>query len=272
MRLHDTPNKMRLTSAEVEYLRSRNWTNFIDQEVQDLMGHKRTGHVLVQPTEGRVVPCPKVKISLDPCRYDVSEFPNFQAYSFSLSPILKETVDFGIQIRSLPSGLDDCKFSRPVLPDPAENRILVHLKESRKLFAFYPYDNDGDSEGKWELITTGLAWEDVKAVADNIIYFYLESDDLVSAYDITKSKWLTCVWSSNAFLNILCFHTISPCPGNKGMMYLIDSGPARGEATVAIFLKFRIRHIDNSILELSPVSLQSFRIPSTVEVQDFLAL
>ncbi|KAL6554558.1 hypothetical protein OROHE_007581 [Orobanche hederae] len=174
--------------------------------------------------------------------------------------------------RSVPSGLDDCKFFRPVLPDPDENRIIVHLKESHKLFAFYPRDNGGDGEGKWELITIGLAWEDVKAVADNIIYLFLEFDDLVSAYDITKAKWLTCVWSSHAFLDILCFHTISFCPGNKGMMYLIGSGPARDEAiTVAVFRKFRIKYIDNSILELTPVSLQSFRIPSTIEVLDFLA-
>lgn len=91
---------------------------------------------------------------------------------------------------TVPSDLQGCSMSSPVLPDPNHNRIILHLEEgplsSPSLYAFYPMSHE------WKPIVSNFTrWDPVAAVADDVIYFYNHKcPTLVRAYDLKQLKWV----------------------------------------------------------------------------------
>lgn len=91
---------------------------------------------------------------------------------------------------TVPSELQGCSMSSPVLPDPNHNRIILHLEKgplsSPSLFAFYPMSDE------WKPIVSNFTkWDPVAAVADDVIYFHYHScPTLVRAYDLKELKWV----------------------------------------------------------------------------------
>lgn len=186
---------------------------------------------------------------------------------------------------SIPSDLpvlDDWKpeLSLPVVPDPQNNRILVHL-DCGYLYAFYPHPDpsfeDGDG-GRWQCLFKELyKWPDVAAVVDSILYCHnIRFPSALRAYDLVTGKWLSVTWSTlelgGGYHSHRILFTVVFSVG-KGVLCLASPfAPSSDNDRHIVFFKISVQRISPSALLLTPLSFHSFIIPSTQMVLDVVPL
>ncbi|KAL8106112.1 uncharacterized protein LOC141678059 isoform X2 [Apium graveolens] len=197
-----------------------------------------------------------------------------------LSPQLFDpTTDLWEEI-TLPSELQGCTMSLIVLPDPSNDRIILHLEKgslpSPSICAYYPNSDE------WKLIVSdfeGCAWDPVSAVADDVVYFnYEKCHTLVAAYDLKNLKWLD-VHVSHTVVNG-CYIIRE---NYKKLMYLGDNSfclaaPSNlsssilcAERCLIFFVKFRVERRD-SVINVVPLLARNFIFPRTSYVCNMVAL
>ncbi|KAL6503300.1 hypothetical protein OROGR_025223 [Orobanche gracilis] len=143
----------------------------------------------------------------------------------------------------LPSHLQGRFLSFPVLPDPANSRILVHLCDQHQLYAFYPSEHRVKPYGHWSLLASDFhTWSPVVAIANDIIFFHhSDTCDIVSsAYHLpTRTYWVPRKVNQDASVH---------------------------------FLRFQVQIASASELKLTALDYQIYPIPSTYMVDDILLL
>ncbi|KAL8123155.1 uncharacterized protein LOC141717440 isoform X2 [Apium graveolens] len=201
---------------------------------------------------------------------------------------------------SFPPELHNCTPCYPVIPDPTNNRILVHFfggqLPSPSLYAFYPPDrqNQDDETGVWRCLNSNLlGWEQVvdAALLDGVLFLHgRKFPNLVSAYEVDTGKYLEVQWSSgdiekdisidNTYLyfdslfclddanKILCLAVYSHIDLRSSVKGGDPNSPSK---TILFFLKFKVKRCHSSI-SLTPLDTHSYEIESTTKVLNFLPL
>ncbi|XP_021749235.1 uncharacterized protein LOC110714988 isoform X3 [Chenopodium quinoa] len=198
----------------------------------------------------------------------------------------------------LPSKLVDCSPSMPVIPDPTNNRILIHLNDgqlsSSSLYAFYP-PTHGTCAGTWKCLDSNVSdWDRVQdaALLDGVLYLHAHKlRNLVHAYEVATAKWFDVQWSTRVIEKdfsvddctfrfdslfclddtnkILCLAVYSPVvPIVPGGDRCDRSLPTN---TTLLFFKFKAERCGSTIT-LTPLYTRSYEILSTYQVLDFLPL
>ncbi|XP_017222784.1 uncharacterized protein LOC108199473 isoform X2 [Daucus carota subsp. sativus] len=181
---------------------------------------------------------------------------------------------------TLPSELQGCTVSLFVLPDPSNDRIILHLEKgslsSPSICAYYPNSDE------WKRIVSdfpGCAWDPVSAVADDVVYFnYDKCHTLVAAYDLKNLKWLDVHLSHNVVNGCYIIRE-----NYKNLMYLGDNSfclavPSNqsssircAERCLVLFVKFRVER-RGSVINIVPLLARSFIFPRTSYVCNMVAL
>lgn len=204
---------------------------------------------------------------------------------------------------SFPPELRNCS-AYPVIPDPTNNRILVHFYggqlPSTSLYAFYPPDrqNQDNETGVWQRLNSNfLGWEHVvdAALLDGVLFLHgSKFPNLVRAYEVDTGEYLEVQWSSRDiekdisvddiyFLfdslfclddtnKVLCLAVYSPVDLRSCMKGSIKGGdPNSPSKTFLLFFKFKVKRCHSTII-LTPIDTHSYEIESTTQVLSFLLL
>lgn len=199
-----------------------------------------------------------------------------------------------------PPELVKCTPCIPVIPDPTENRILVHFYggqlPSPSLYAFYPPDrqNQDGETGKWRCLNSNfLGWNEVvdAVLLDGVLLLHgRKFPDLLRAYEVDTGKWLDVQWSTRFIEEdfsidecyfsfdsllclddtnkILCLAVYSPIEMRSPVEGGDDNSPSK---TTLYFFKFRVER-RHSTISLTPLYTRTYEIESTTEVLNFLLL
>ncbi|KAK1359280.1 hypothetical protein POM88_043754 [Heracleum sosnowskyi] len=131
---------------------------------------------------------------------------------------------------SFPPELVKCTPCIPVIPDPTENRILVHFYggqlPSPSLYVFYPPDrqNQDGETGKWRCLNSNfLGWNRVvdAVLLDGVLLLHgRKFPDLLKAYEVDTGNWLNVQWSTRVIEEGF---SIDDCHFNFDSLFCLDN-------------------------------------------------
>lgn len=216
---------------------------------------------------------------------------NGKIYSFGYCRTRPEVYDPAVGNWTLfsapvPNFLAHCDVDcSPVVPDSANNRILLHLSggglAEPALYAFYP---DGIGQiSHWKCISPRFQQHyHVATVADDVLYIHDRKkyrSKILGAYDLVKATWLDVKWTSPCGDNVLKsavgkqFDDVFPLgPHTLCLAYFISIAAVfpykASNDTRVSFFKFKVER-NGSTIRLVPLSLHAFDLPNTDKVLDF---
>ncbi|KAL6564125.1 hypothetical protein OROMI_015575 [Orobanche minor] len=171
-----------------------------------------------------------------------------------------------------PRSLEGLTVSSPVLPDPLNNRIFIHIQEIKALYAYYP------TQDRWELFIQDFNfWSDRLALEDGVIYMYIpSSENVIAAYDITRKERLDVVLFSKFDRSVSDSEYDALLHLGNGVLCLVTYTPVYGTTpkTLIYTVKFRVQRRTGSHLNVlvTPISVESYTIEAIISHPNFVAL
>ncbi|KAL5696913.1 hypothetical protein ACHQM5_025498 [Ranunculus cassubicifolius] len=161
--------------------------------------------------------------------------------------------------------------SYPVIPDEKNERLLVHFRHVKSLYAYYP------ATGKWDCLAENFSpWKKATALVDDVLYIHYRGIPYcLVAYDLLAKVWLNIEDSSFLIAHIRVPRSLYMLNLGDGVLCLANSYVCHDEnsdKTHLQFVKFRVERTSPSEVRITRIVVHRFPFEGYRRVFHFCCL